>query len=702
MGRNPGGLLAGARVPGTRGVPARHWVPAILVLAVSWGLAVASVALSWIFGLPAEPLPGVFLSQAPAQVQSRFDDIGVVVALIYAPVAAVLILRRPNPVALILAGHAVGSGLAAFGVQYGLLGRESDGLALWGLLAYTAGWGFVPGTFLTAIVPLLLLRTGPGPVGRVLIPVACTLAALGTFLSITQQTEPSPANPLALPWPAYQSFVTDAYAVSATGTILISVVTAGILILSLVRAPAGARRSVGWLTLGHVFLTASYAVTVLPQSTMIPEAVWQFGMIAPVIGQIFYPAAVLVMGLDQRLWGIDVTVSRVLVTAIVAVLAVLGYHVAMTTLSIAGGGAETGTAFFVAAIVALALHPVRGLVKRRVDLLVYGAAGEPSGLVAALGKSLGAFDSGPDGLRTLADALRASLHLDGFEIDPGTSVVAPQRSGHLRARPAEIPLGNRGAGVLRVSAPDEAGLGREERAALERLAGLIAAVVQLTETGARAKAARADVVAARHEQRRVLRRELHDGMGPALAGAGYSVAAAANLLTGGRTDEATSMLLRVEGQLRERELALLGLAEDDTALELGAPDLAGGLADLLARFESAGPAMAFHADPAMPPVADRTRHALLLIAAEALVNAVRHAHATRIDVRLTASGDTATMEVSDDGVGITGRGLAGVGSASMQEWAGSIQADLSVAATQEGGTRVTVRFAPQGGVNRPA
>lgn len=672
--------------------PTRRRVLALLVVVFSWSLAGASIALSWIFRLPSEPLPGVFLSQVPAQVQSRFDDIGVVVALIYAPLAAVLILRRPNPVALILAGHAVGSGLAAFGVQYGLLGYQLGGLPLWELLAYTAGWGFVPGTFLTAIVPFLLLREGPGRVGRALIPLAGTLAALGAFFSITQQTQPTVRNPLALPWPAYQSVVATAYGVAAMGTILISAVTAGVLIRSFLLSPRGARHALGWLTLGHGFLTLSYLATVLPPATVIPDAVWQFGMIAPVVGQIFYPAAVLVMGLDQRLRGVDVAVNRVLVTAIVAVLAVLAYHVTMTSLTLAGGGAETFTAFLVAALIALALHPVRAVVSRRVDLLVYGAAGHPSGLAATLGDGLGSFDSGPEGVLALAEALRASLRLEGVEIDPGASVVPPQRAGQISGFPELIPLGTSGGGVIRASSPID-GVGRAERVALQRLAGLIAAVVRLTETGVRARAARAEVVAARHEQRRVLRRELHDGIGPALAGAGYSVAAAANLLARGQTDEATTMLLRLQEQLRDRERAVRGLATADAAPVAGGRDLAEGLADLVSRFESAGPALALHADAGVPAVDQQTRHALQLIASEALVNAVRHAQATRIDVRLTASGNTTALEVSDDGVGIPGGGLVGVGLSSMREWAASIGADLRVVASPGRGTQVSVRLA---------
>ncbi|WP_168387140.1 hypothetical protein, partial [Microbacterium sp. K41] len=87
------------------------------VLASAWGLAAASILLAWRFELPAAPVAGTFLSPAPPAAQARFDDIGLTVAAVYAPLAAVLLVRRPQPVAVLLAVHAVGSGLAAFGVQ---------------------------------------------------------------------------------------------------------------------------------------------------------------------------------------------------------------------------------------------------------------------------------------------------------------------------------------------------------------------------------------------------------------------------------------------------------------------------------------------------------------------------------------------------------------------------------------------------------
>lgn len=101
-----------------------------------------------------------------------------------------------------------------------------------------------------------------------------------------------------------------------------------------------------------------------------------FGTIAPIVGQIFYPSAVLVMGLQHRLRGVDVTVSTVLTTSILAVLAATGYLLIVTAMETVGPPTPLAV-FATAALVAIGLLPMRRLIRRRVDRLVYGDAGAP-------------------------------------------------------------------------------------------------------------------------------------------------------------------------------------------------------------------------------------------------------------------------------------------------------------------------------------
>ncbi|GMA91241.1 hypothetical protein [Homoserinibacter gongjuensis] len=337
---------------------------AVGVLVTSWGLALASIVIAWVFQLPELPVAGAFLSASPPLVQSRFDEIGVVVALIYGLLSAVLLLRRPHPVVVVLAVHAVGSGIAAFGVQWGLLGERVPDLPLWGLLAHAAGWGYIPGTVGTVIVPVILLRKPLGAAGRTVVTVVVALAAVSWLAAVVHQAplDPvtgGPINPFAIRDAATQAILPWIYGVAVVLAVLISVGVAVWVVMQWRQATADRRARVGWLTVGHAFLTLSYAALVVPADPEIPALLWDFGMIAPVIGQIFYPSAVLVLVLGTRLRGIDLAVTRVLLWTILTVAAITAYLIVSELLTAVTSLDPVAIGILSAAIVAIPLQAAR-------------------------------------------------------------------------------------------------------------------------------------------------------------------------------------------------------------------------------------------------------------------------------------------------------------------------------------------------------
>jgi signal transduction histidine kinase len=89
--------------------------------------------------------------------------------------------------------------------------------------------------------------------------------------------------------------------------------------------------------------------------------------------------------------------------------------------------------------------------------------------------------------------------------------------------------------------------------------------------------------------------------------------------------------------------------------------------------------------------------ALFRIVQEALTNVLRHAGATRVDIELGMKSDCVTLEINDDGSGITEAGTVGPGSLGilgMRERAAAIGGVLEVAPREHGGTRVAAWFPP--------
>lgn len=203
--------------------------------------------------------------------------------------------------------------------------------------------------------------------------------------------------------------------------------------------------------------------------------------------------------------------------------------------------------------------------------------------------------------------------------------------------------------------------------------------------------ARERLVAAREEERRRLRRDLHDGLGPALAGAALKVEAAENLLTsdpGAASDlleDARSEIQDAVADVRRLVYALRPPALD----ELG---LVGALREQAERLE-VGEHVRVEVDAPehLDGLPAAVEVAAYRIALEAMTNVARHANARTCVVRISVNG-ALELEVSDDGHGLPSDYRAGVGITSMQERADELGGTCEVGRIDGQGTRVRARL----------
>jgi two-component system, NarL family, sensor kinase len=209
--------------------------------------------------------------------------------------------------------------------------------------------------------------------------------------------------------------------------------------------------------------------------------------------------------------------------------------------------------------------------------------------------------------------------------------------------------------------------------------------------GPRGVQAAMTLVWAREEERGRLGRELHDGVGAALAAAVMTVGAA----RAGAGSGARGLLESLERDLLEvgRELRLVIDGLRPPALdELG---LAGALRRHAARLAAgAGPRVTVREDPvvaAEPPPA-WVELAAYRIACEALTNAARHARATRCEVTLARQGGVLRLTVCDDGVGLPAVRRDGVGLAAMRARAAELGGRCDWHPRPGGGTMVDCRL----------
>ena len=194
------------------------------------------------------------------------------------------------------------------------------------------------------------------------------------------------------------------------------------------------------------------------------------------------------------------------------------------------------------------------------------------------------------------------------------------------------------------------------------------------------------------QERRRLCRELHDGLGPTLAGLALSLGTAQALSAGQPDLHELLGRLTAETQRAVTDLRRIVYGLRPSALdELG---LAGALREQAGRFRCQVPTLAISLDApikgltGLPPVVEM---ACYRIVTEALANVARHAHATRCVVRIHVDHGI-HVDVRDNGAGLPAHWRAGVGIASMRERASELGGELVIEPSRPHGTRVAARL----------
>jgi signal transduction histidine kinase len=225
-----------------------------------------------------------------------------------------------------------------------------------------------------------------------------------------------------------------------------------------------------------------------------------------------------------------------------------------------------------------------------------------------------------------------------------------------------------------------------------RLTASLRAAAELLQT------ARERLVVAGEEERRRLRRNLHDELAPTLAAAGLTAATAADLL-GRDADAAARVLDRLQRGLTAAVSDVRRLVDELRPVLLDEHGLSGAIQE---RADALRPhlAVAVASAAELPVLPAAVEVAAYRICQEALMNVLKHSGATSVAVRLDVADGELHMDVTDDGVGppagTPGR-PGGVGIPSMRERAEELGGTCTVGGRPGGGTRVAVRLPLQPG-----
>jgi two-component system, NarL family, sensor kinase len=534
------------------------------------------------------------------------------------------------------------------------------------------GWPWVPAVAVIPVVGLLLFPNGrlPSPRWRpVLLVGIAVLAAISVSLlfGATLLDFPDQANPTALPGRAGSiagGLVTCVALIAPLSTASAwsvhvrrrtTLVQREALALRLVEPAAWLIAASWWLTLAITLVTGD-SLNALP---------------AQALSMIVLAATAWAAIRRYRLFDTRLAISRVLIYGSLSACVIAVYlAVAASVEAVASELVSAPIAVLAAVLVAL---PLRDLLARGANRLVYGYRDDPYGALVRLGQRLGDAAVPEDVLPAVARTVRDVLRIPYVDIEIRGSRTTVGEPRGAQCEILSLVFAGETIGVL-TAEQREPGVPftPAERALLKGVSQQVAAAghaVSLTQDLLRS---RERLVAAAEEERRRLRRDLHDGLGPGLAGVVLGLQRArrhvdvdpANARK--QLDELTVQTQQAIAEVRRLVYDLRPPALDELGL-LGA---------LTEQARALGPITVLGPDlPMQLPAAVEV--AAYRIALEAMTNTARHAAATEATVRVSLDG-ALNLEISDNGIGLPVAYRAGVGIRSMRERAAELGGHVSI------------------------
>ncbi|NUW40574.1 sensor histidine kinase [Nonomuraea rhodomycinica] len=637
------------------GGPARA-LPTVIALTAAGGSITGSVLES---GVPVPLSQGLFIAA------------GMPLPLL----AWLIATRRPDnrfgrlllAVALCFGMGGLGAGyLLRFGVTAPGAGLALVAAALFGV-HYGLVWIFVP----------LLFPDGrlPSPRWRPLAWIGglcIAVRALGVLFAPGAVDHGVPAaNPLALPGAAGSA----ASAMAVAGTVATPVIAAcalGSLAFRRRSAPPAERLPLRWLA-GGVLLNAAGFVAILVAGD--GNAYWSGLAVLSLLGAV--PAALGVALVRHRLLDIRVVVRGSFAYGTLwAAIALLYVTVATVFGVVAGERLPVAVAVALAVLITLVFQPIRARLETLADRLVFGARPSAAQVLAQAGTVLDSLTESGGQLQHLAHVARSALGTtwvlveldDGTRADAGTVAGEPARTAPIRSEGAEV-------GRLSCGPKTDGRFADRDDALLPALAAQAGLALRAARLAAR-------LVHAQEGERKRIERNIHDGVQQQI------VALIAGLETARALPHRPETLLH----LREQARAIL---EDLRELAAGIYPTAlvqGGLAEAVEERCARLPLtvrLAVDDDLRGRRLPGDVEGAAYFTISESLANVLKHADATRVEVRLALDAGRLVVTVSDDGVGFDHRTAALRGLGALADRLSALGGGFDVVSAFGEGTRVS-------------
>ncbi len=432
---------------------------------------------------------------------------------------------------------------------------------------------------------------------------------------------------------------------------------------------------------------------------IINEATRAFiGLHVNILVPLLIPVTLGVAVLRYRLWDIDPLINRSVVyltlTSIIIILYIFIVGVLGVLFQARG---SLFLALLATGAAAVIFQPLRDRLQRAVNRLMYGERDDPLQTLSRLSRQLEQADTTEEILPSLVETVAAALKLPYVAIllpgEDGRGWEAAAISGQRDERVERIPIvhQDREIGWLEVGprSPREF-LGESDRMILTSIAQLMATTIRALELNEQLQISRRQLVTAREEERRRIRRDLHDGLGPVLASLTLQADTTMELVRSD-PDEAVEVLMKIRAKAQTAVNDVRLLVHDLRPPALDELGLSGAIHQYVANLETGSLIIDVDTPESLPKLPAAVEVAAYRIVQETVNNVIHHANSTSCTVRLTFN-DELDLEVIDNGIGLPESRSEGFGMQSLSERAVELGGTCTIESMPTGGTRVHARL----------
>lgn len=434
-----------------------------------------------------------------------------------------------------------------------------------------------------------------------------------------------------------------------------------------------------WVVYGLLLMFLCFLITTPPYIRMLQRPpgsplMW-WGAITSLIYSFsltLLPLSLSIAVLRYRLYDIDILINRSLVYGALTITTIGVYVFIVGYLgNIFQAFNQSVLAFLATGLVALLFQPLRERLQAGVNRLMFGERDDPLAVLGSLSKRLAATAEPEAILPGIVETVGQALKLPyvAIEVSEGGVAELVAQYGEVHLSSESLPLVYQsnpiGRMVFARRSPNET-INETEQELLRNIARQTGAAVHSAKLTADLRRSRQQLVTAREEERRRLRRDLHDGFGPTLAGATLRIDSARNKL---ESDPglADTLLVETKGQIQDTIGDIRRLVYELRPPALDELGLEKAIRAFIGKQKSDGLKIIVDGSDELGALPAAIEVAAYRIALEGTRNVIQHAQATNAFISLYPEQGNLIVEIKDDGVGLPEQFSYGAGMDTMRE-----------------------------------